>query len=283
MGWMRPRHDNIAITPPAPAPAIPPPRVPSSKCPGCGFLHQFDGVDLSSAPRRVMPFGAGAVIVCEGCAQVNRLARNLVLVEIADPQFLAAPAIVAERWRVVNANGLTPPDGLPPLDTSGDGEAPRLPEIPEEPERDDRVRVLVVWPDETSPVEFGYLVGYTAAVDGHGIVCTGVDVEGAKPIYQLLFSLWGTLQAAELEYGQRFTIEGGDGYEFVFAPVDVVGLGLGLPEGVYHQVVWQDEHGRWPWDENAEPVPLFAGVEWRPDLEGDPTLIPAAGVFPASA
>ncbi len=248
-------------------------RIPSSKCPNleCGRIHHFQGVDMSDAPIGSKDLGPGAVIVCQSCCQVNMIGNNKVLQRVDDPNFLASDPIREERWRVLAQN----PDMEAPADLIEAEAAATGTDLILVKEPEPEVSYIAVLPTEGDLIDYGYTVSVTSR-PGVEMVITGIEPSAAELIFRVIHAAWDMLIEAQIEPGQRFTLDPDTGYQYVLCQLPDTLIGeLGLPEHDgeypdqvkinYLQVLWMDEHGRWPWEENGSGAPVIASPWWRPN------------------
>jgi hypothetical protein len=222
----------------------PPSRIPPSDCPACGRPHLFDRHD--PGPRQIKP---GDLVICPGCAAVNRFDEDMVLVPVTAPALLNDPTVVDERWRVIAVEGLPIPDDL-------------LPDLPADPEVE-AVRVDTdppVFRSEGGPDEFGL-----------------VTTTGDRSIAWLVFSFLAGIHL-DVDPGRRFRVDLLSSGEITLAPIpDRVAAEL-PGDRSWLQVVWQTPAGEWPWDNDDQP-PVLAGSDWRPD-PGPSVLVSSPPVDP---
>lgn len=140
--------------------------------------------------------------------------------------------------------------------------------------------IVAVFPNEGSDqVEhFAYTIG--RHFQGHPeLILTGMS-QSAEPMFEVICGLWDDITP---RLGVSFTIGVGadDDGRFVLAPVPdeerrrrmTMTRSMVGEDFEAWQMIWQDDDGRWPWDEGharqlrmdeGDTMPILAGDDWRP-------------------
>lgn len=227
-------------------------QIPSSHCPACGFLLEFDEVDFYGEPgTSAVELGHNSTIVCPACAEVLVIEKNLTLAIDENEVRRSLDEVIAMRKLVVERLGIELPDDLKPKAAPGED--------------------ALGWRiDVDGPYPVASTLGFPGAVE---LIATSMT-DGVELIFELMAQAWPLV--SEVPPFQSFTFTLLDGFRYMLLPVDGEdALDHGLdPDITWMQIIWEDQLGRWPWEHGGHfSTPISPTLLPTEHVDGDPVVL----------